>query len=67
MVLERALHQKRNDRGSEAHFEHDEILWLLRELMVSYKIGSIRVNTDRGVGVNTDRWLTIHMSKSTGL
>ena len=30
-------------------------------------IGSIRVNTDRGVRVNTDRWLTIHMSRNSGL
>ena len=40
-----------------------ELLSLSRSLVEL--IGSIRVITDRGV--NTDRWLTIHMSKNTGL
>ena len=32
---------------------------------IPQSIGSIRVNTDRGV--DTDGWLTIHVSKNTGL
>ena len=32
---------------------------------IPQSIGSIRVNTDRGV--NTDGWLRIHVSKNTGL
>ena len=34
-------------------------------LFILTRVGSIRVNTDSGV--NTHRWLTIHMSKNTEL
>ena len=48
-------------------FHSKNACWYMRALNNNgtEHIGSIRVNTDRGV--NTDRWLTIHMSKNPGL